>query len=597
MNQVATSGLSIAAKGKNKAIITFPYDPGKVAAVKEINGRSFDPATKGWEVPLNVDSCLSFLDFCFAYDYELDDELYNRVNSLVDEARRRDLTRGLNKEQSGAYAADLEVVGLGPGITVRPFQKAGIAYILRNSKVLLGDDMGLGKTGQSICAVQQKSAFPCLVLCPAAVKYNWEREWGKWVPSRPVTVLDTKENKNPDFTRPVIVVNYDQLDKFLPQLLALDLQAVICDESHMLKSKKTKRYGLVSQVVKKADVRLLLTGTPVVNMPYDLIAQLNLLGVLPQFGGEWKFVNRYCGATRTAFGMNTKGASNLNELHEKLREICYIRRLKTEVVKELPPKTRNVIPVQLSNAKEYARAEENVLKYLGDKAETDKEFKRSLGGLSEAEKQKAIYDRRQAAINKGAAAEHLVRMNALLSLCGAGKIQAAIGWIEDFLENTDEKLIVFAVHTDVVNAIADHFNAPRIMGETSLVQREKNRQYFCEEPTCRVLVLNLQAGGTGIDGLQHVCNHALFVEQGWTPAVHNQAEDRVNRIGQLFAVFCHYIIARLSIDMQLYDLIDKKRSMSDAVIDGVAIENEQAMMAELMQGMRTRQVEMSLTKD
>lgn len=593
MAAVTTSGLSITAKGKSKVLVNFPYDPGKVAAIKEIPGRAFDPLTKAWEVPVNVDTCLPFIDFCCAYDYELDDDLYNRFSALVDEARQRDQTRGLNKQQSGAYAADLEVVGLGPGITVRPFQKAGIAYILRNLKVLLGDDMGLGKTGQSICAVQHRSAFPCLVLCPAAVKYNWEKEWAKWVPTRAVSVLDTKTNPQPDFTRPVIVVNYDQIDKFLPQLLELDLQSVICDESHMLKSKKTKRYGLVSQVVKKAVMRLLLTGTPVVNMPYDLIAQLSLLDVLQQFGGEWKFINRYCGAERTAFGMNTKGASNLTELHERLREICYIRRLKTEVVKELPAKSRNLVPVELSNAKEYARAEDNVLKWLGDKAEGDGEFRRSLKGLTEAEKQKAIYDRRQAAINKGAAAEHLVRMNALLSLAGTGKIQPAIDWITDFLAS-GEKLVVFAVHKDVVNAIADHFNAPRIMGETSLVQREKNKNYFCEEPTCKLLVMNLQAGGTGIDGLQHVCNHALFVELGWTPAVHAQAEDRLNRIGQLFGVMAHYLLGRYCIDTDLYGLLDKKGQMSDAVIDGKQIANEESVMKELMQGMLNRQKQLAL---
>jgi SWI/SNF-related matrix-associated actin-dependent regulator 1 of chromatin subfamily A len=586
---VAQSTKSIEAKGKSKVRVCFPYNAQLVAAVKEIPGRTFDVDSKSWEVPLTVDTCLPFLDFVFAYEFELSDELADRLSGLVDEARGREATRNANKQQSGAYAADLEVNGLGPGLTLRPFQKAGIAYAVRNKAVLLGDDMGLGKTGQAICATQYLSAFPCIVLCPAAVKYNWEKEWAKWVPSRAVTVLDTKENKNPDLTRPVIVVNYDQVEKYLPELLALNAQTVICDESHMLKSKKTKRYGCVSQVVKPASVRLLLTGTPVVNMPYDLIAQLHLLGVMPQFGGDWKFINRYCGATRTAFGMNTKGASNLVELHEKLREICYIRRLKTEVVKELPPKSRAVIPVQLSNAREYRKAEDSVLTWLADKAAADAEFKKTLYGLSDAEVQKAIYDRRQGAINKGAGAEELVKMNALLSLAGEGKLSAAIDWITDFLA-TGEKLVVFASHTAVVNAIADHFNAPRIMGETGLKQREAAKAHFCEDPSCKLIVLNIIAGGTGIDGFQHVCSNAFFLEQGWTPAVHNQAEDRLNRIGQLLGVMCWYMLAKDTIDMDVYRLIRAKEAMADAVIDGKEVANEQSVMQELMQGLRKKEI-------
>ena len=143
---------------------------------------------------------------------------------------------------------------------------------------------------------------------------------------------------------------------------------VVFDEFHYAKNANAKRTVYANAIAKNALICLGLTGTPVLNRPYELVSQLDILGRLEEFGGFWFFVKRYCNAHQEwvsrKYVWNFKGANHLNELNEKLRAICYVRREKITVLNELPSKQRSVVPLDIDNRKEYQQVEKDLIKWL-----------------------------------------------------------------------------------------------------------------------------------------------------------------------------------------------------------------------------------------
>jgi SWI/SNF-related matrix-associated actin-dependent regulator of chromatin subfamily A-like protein 1 len=170
-----------------------------------------------------------------------------------------------------------------------------------------------------------------------------------------------------------------------------------------------------------------------------------------------------------------------------------------------------------------------------------------------------------AAAARAQGAEQLVRLNALKRVTSAGKMEAVIKWIEDFLES-GEKLVVFAYHVDIVDRLADHFNAPKIRGGMDQRDVQAGKDRFQTDDSCRVIILNLEAGGVG--HTLTAASNVAFVELGWTPALHDQAEDRCHRIGQEFQVTAYYLLAANTIDEKIQALIDAKRKVVTAATDG-----------------------------
>ena len=522
--QDTEKSLTISKRGM--AVIKFPFDSEIITEVKKLPQRTWDMKKKHWTAPITI----GVLEFADKYKFDVEDSVREKIIELTKKSTELLV-------QSTSTDADINIPSLNG--TLMPYQKAGVAYAGSVGRCLIADQMGLGKTVEAIASLEYRDAFPAIIVCPASLKENWKREINKWLPHRTVNILSGKGNiANVD----VNIVNYDIIGRFVEPIMHLKPMGLVLDESHYVKTSKTKRTEAVRDIAKKvpqSGTVLLLSGTPVTNRPEELVSQLEILGMLSRFGGKWAFLKRYTNAYHNGFGWDTKGASNLNELNMKLRQNCYIRRTKDEVLKELPAKTRNVVHVEPSGKGyvEYRKAEGDLLSFLAE------------NGYRASD-----------------TAEHLRRTTVLKRLAADAKMESVIEWIDSFLESCDRKLVVFAHNVAIVDYLAGKYGNLRVSGQDSMEDRQHAVDSFQKDPKARVIVLNLQAGGVGLTltAGSDVC----FVQQGWTPGEHDQAEDRCHRIGQENSVQVWYLIGVNTIDEDIYDLIDAKRAVVDAVTDG-----------------------------
>lgn len=537
--QLTIGDRKITTSKSGRLIFEFQYHPDIVAAIKEIPGRLWDAKKKVWSTP----PVLAVVEIADTYGFSISESL--RKTLLTSAKREAELL-----EKSASTDADISVDTLSG--TLMPYQKAGVAYASSVGRCLIADQMGLGKTVEAIATLELRDAFPAVIVCPASLKENWRREINKWLPHRTVNIVSGKTDiVNAD----VNVVNYDILYKFVEAIQHLGVNGLVLDESHYVKtasSKRTKAAKDIANKVPKSGSVLLLSGTPVTNRPSELVSQLEIMGMLSRFGGKWAFLKRYAGAHHNGFGWDTSGASNLTELNTKLRQNCYIRRTKDEVLKELPDKSRNIVHLEPSGKgqKDYERAEDDLVLFL-----------------------------RQNGYKAKDSSEHLARTQVLKRLAAWCKMDAVEEWIDSFLESCDRKLVVFAHNVDVVDHLAEKYGNLRISGRDSLEERQAAVDAFQSDPDARVIVLNLQAGGVGIT--LTAGSDVVFVQMGWTPGEHDQAEDRCHRIGQKNNVQAWYLLASGTIDEDIYDLVNAKRTIVDAVTEGDEVE-QQSLVKDLM---------------
>ncbi len=509
-------------------VVGFGYDPELVDAVKRIPGRRFQSEDKTWAVPASMEAIEPLLRFIAENGFDFSAALVERAQEIAGEHAER-------VEASRAEDAEIEVEGLGGEL--RPFQRAGVAYALRARRTYIADEQGLGKTVQALATVHAAGAYPALIVCPASLKLNWKREAERWLPGKRVEVLDGRSAGYEGAD--VVVVNYDVLGKHADALKALGIGAIVLDESQYAKNRKAKRTRLCKELAQRVPVRLLLSGTPLLSRPEELISQLDIMGRLDDVGGFWNFAARYCDMERGRFGLDLSGASNLSELNEKLQSLCYVRRLKSEVLKELPAKQRATLPVSISNRREYRKAEADVARFVGEAAANDERrvaeaverwrAERDGRDPSQGEMRAIRSGVRASAEANAERAEQLVRINALNQLAATGKMDAVTEWVQNFLDS-GEKLVLFAHHREIVDALAERFGAPSITGDTPAEARQVAVDAFQQDPAVRLIVLNLQAGGVGLT--LTAASNVAFCELGWTPAAHDQAEDRCHRIGR-----------------------------------------------------------------
>lgn len=573
--------------------VQFEYAPELLPELKQIPGRKWDPARKLWTVPLQLETIELLLIFAAKNEFIVDDTILQMLEVLSEKNQK-------SIEASKAHTADIEIKGLGGKL--RPFQKAGVAYALEKRRTFIADQMGLGKTVEALATIHAANAFPAIVICPATLKINWQIEAKKWLPKRKIAVVNGQPIRYADFD--ILIINYDILGKHLVTyettvgrrkalavapdkgLLSGNPQSIIFDESQYCKNHKAKRTQLVSAMSRNIPMRLALTGTPAMNRPAELLSQLTILDRLNDFGGFWNFAKRYCQAWDSAWGLDLSGAANLEELNNKLRATCFIRRMKKDVIKELPPKTRGILTVELSNRKEYERASAELIEWIGDRATRNEEFLNIIADLSKEEQQERIQERRKEAEMRAEAAEHLVRIEALKQVAAAGKREAVKEWVEDFLES-GEKLVIFAHHRDVIDWIAKDFpGTPTITGATPLPERQAAVERFQKDDSCQLIAANIRAGGVGIT--LTAASNVLFVDLDWTPAAHDQAEDRCHRIGQEDRVNAWYMLGQHTIDQDIYELIEKKRKIVDAVTEGGEIALNESIMKDLVKRLRQR---------
>lgn len=434
-----------------------------------------------------------------------------------------------------ATDADLDIPSLGGEL--KPFQRAGVRYLLQQRRAFLADEQGLGKTVEALAAIEADGAYPAIVVCPASLKLNWMREIRRWLPGRSVQMLDGKTGGVA--RTEITIINYDIVAARLEALTQMRPRAAVLDESHYCKNPRALRTQAAQQLcsaVPREGIVLALTGTPVMNRPPELISQLRILGRLGDFGSGAQFGQRF------------RGPDAHRRLHWHLRARCFVRRLKSEVLPQLPAKTRAVVPVALDNEAEYRLAEEDVIAWLRtqplDLTELDAKVAAALR------------------------AERLVRLNALKLLAARGKLQAALHWIHDFL-SSGEPLVVFARHREIQRAVLERFpHALHVLGEDTRSGRDHAVQSFqsAAPDTAQLIVCSIEVAGQGIT-LTRASNVA-FLELDWTPAKHDQAEDRCHRIGQQDAVNATYLLAADSIDETIAELLERKRAVIGAVTDG-----------------------------
>jgi SWI/SNF-related matrix-associated actin-dependent regulator 1 of chromatin subfamily A len=449
------------------------------------------------------------------------------------------------------------------GGELKPFQRAGVSYLLERRRAFLADEQGLGKTIEALAAVEAAGAYPAVVVCPASLKLNWLRELEHWLPGRSVQALSGNggtRSADADAGLPdadVTIVNYDIVAARLDQLCALSPRALVLDESHYCKNaaaKRTQAVQRLSAVVPREGLVLALTGTPVINRPAELISQLRIIGRLEDFGSGARFGQRF------------RGPDAYLRLHWHLRARCFVRRLKADVLPQLPAKTRAIVPVELDNQAEYRLAERDLVAWLRSQPLDLREL--------------------DAKVAAALRAERLVRLNALKLLAARGKLNAALGWIHDFC-SSGERLVVFAGHREVQRAVIARFPAAlHILGEDTALARDAALQAF-QAPDAdqanQLIVCSIEVAGHGLTLTRS--SNVVFLELAWTPAKHDQAEDRCHRIGQQDAVNAYYLLAAETIDETISELLERKRAVIGAVTDGHE-EDEEGVVDALVRELR-----------
>ena len=529
----------------------FAYDRVKVTSVKQVPGITWDAKTKAWRSPMtSVDEAL---DFCRRFDLSVPSGLLAHADDVAERT-------AVLIHASRATDADIEVAGL----PLLGYQRAGVQYALDARRCFIADDMGLGKTIQSIATVEAAGAYPVAVICPPSLVLNWKAEYAKWLPEKNVAVVTDRKSFPDKGTYDVVVLGWSNIAHWAEQVKGH--QALIADESHYAKSydaQRTKAVVKVAKTVPADGLVLALTGTPVTNKPAEYAAQLEMLGRLKDFGGKMGFYRRYCAAFRDKWGhWHLEGNSNLDELNEKLRSTCYVRRVKEQVLLDLPPVVQ--APMLISGAAgamtEYRKAEANIVEWLVERAA---QIAEELGVSVKSAKVRA----RMAAESN----EHLVRMSVLRRLAARAKMEAINEWVEQVV-GEGRKVVIAAHHREIVDELSHRFGGLRIQGGQDVAEVEEHKARFMKESCAEapVIVLSIQAAKTGhtLTSAQDV----LFVELPWNWADVEQTYSRCHRLGQEGSVTATYMLAAGTVDEEIYDMVQRKRSVVAAATDGGEVE-------------------------
>lgn len=505
------------------AVIKFQYDPETINNVKTLEGRRWDPNSKTWSAWASQPNLQKLFDWGFALD--------DGLKALLIPTQEKQ-AKGVEQLEK-----DIAIEGL------YRFQAEGVRFLeQRNGNALIADSMGLGKTIQALAWLKiHPELRPVVVVCPASIKLNWERETLKWLKDKRVAVLSGTKPALLSL-RMINIINYDILPSWMPVLLEAEVKVVIVDESHYCKNTKALRTKAVQELCAAVPHKIFLTGTPVVNRPAEFFTTLKILDPI-NFSSWIRFAQRYCDAYQDRFGWNCSGASNTAELHERLTKTIMIRRKKEDVLKDLPSKRRCVIPMEIKNRKEYGYAEEELLSWIREKF-----------GKGKAE--------------SAAQAEALAKFSYLKQLAAEGKLESTLGWVHDCLE-TNGKLVVFAVHHKVIDTLAQElrmYNPVVLDGRTPVDKRQALVDKFQNDPTCKVFIGNIKAAGVGIT--LTASSNVVFVELPWTPGDVEQASDRCHRIGQENEVTVWFLVSNNTIEEELAGIIDSKLVVLNKVLDG-----------------------------
>ena len=441
-----------------------------------------------------------------------------------------------------------------------PYQEDGIAFGLEKKRFLIGDEPGLGKTLQSIGVVNAANAYPCLVICPSSLKINWQREFENFTDKKALILDNGTRTTWPYLLQMkmhhMAIVNYESLRKFFvwdiqggrkifrlkdvvfcPQIKMF--KSIIIDESHRVKDSSAQQTIFTKGISAGKDWIILLSGTPVVNHPEDLVTQLSIMNRLNDFGGAAGFLSTYTtGEFNGKRGRPTP--TNLSELSQRLYSECLIRREKSKVLTQLPDKSRCNLEVDISNRDEYETAATDLTTYLKEYEKcTDWEIRRKMR------------------------MEALVKFMTLRSLSAKGKVKQSCDFIRTFLES-GESLIVFCSLHEIVDMLKKAFpKAVTVTGRDSMISKQSAVDSF-QKGESKLIICSIKAAGVGLT--LTAASNVAFIEFPWTYADCQQCEDRAHRIGQKSNVTCYYMLGRNTIDNALYNIIQRKKSIANEIM-------------------------------
>lgn len=441
-----------------------------------------------------------------------------------------------------------------------PYQLEGIRFGIEKKRLLIGDEPGLGKTLQSIGIINASNAYPCLVICPSSLKINWQREFAKFT-DKSALILDGSVQATWGYLlkigmHQIAITNYESLRKYFVWDIKGDrksfrlkdvvfnpaikvFKSIIIDESHRVKDPSAQQTIFAKGISFGKERIILLSGTPVVNRPDDLVAQLSIMGRIADFGGAAKFRADFCTDPRDKAA---QPAVPLTVLSKQLYSTCMIRREKQKVLPQLPAKTRTDIFIDISNREEYRVAANDLTTYLQQYTEcTDWDIRRKMQ------------------------MEALVRFMTLRALATKGKVAQTADFINTFLAN-GKKLIMFCSLHEVVDELLKIFpKAVTVTGRDSAVSKQAAVDAFQNSEDTRLIICSIKAAGVGLT--LTAASDVAFCELPWTMADCLQCEDRAHRIGQKDNVNCYYLLGSGTIDSTIYSLIQQKKSIAAEIMN------------------------------
>lgn len=469
----------------------------------------------------------------------LEDNIFNRLLLSLD---------------ISAIFRDISAVNTDMNICAREYQKRDIAQILESKFALNRNKPGYGKTFESIEWCRLKGLKKILVVCPKSVVPQWKAQFIKWWPE--VEPYISIWGPGPEKAETVIyITNYEQLtpknvapkgskkkELLYPQAWYKCKQwswdVIICDESHRIKSAGAQITTAIKQLPSQR--RLALTGTPILSKPDDLWSQLHFLDERLSGRSYWAFVERFCEINEDNFGKKPAGLTQSDSAKELLAQALAVISVGGD--NHQVTEGKNFIPVEIPMDIAQKRLYQSIVNLA----------------LDELEEQ---------GVTVKNAMDQIIKQQQVTTNCckfPTCKVNPKFEWLRDWLEdNEGEKVVVYSKYAETIKALAAYLDKKKIqnclyIGEMSGMARTASKDNFVQHPEIRVMLGTIGALGTGVDGLQHVCRNVVFLDRDYTPGLNEQAEDRVNRSGQVGMTNIWVLHARNSIDEHVEGIQSKK---------------------------------------
>lgn len=480
-------------------------------------------------------------------------------------------------EASRATDAEIDIP-CPEGLAFRPYQKAGIAWALdcfkRFGGAIIGDEMGTGKSIHLVGIINAEPKIQrSLIVCPNTLKLNIYRELKKWL-TRPLSVGIADASMFP--TTDIVIIHYNVVHKY-EKSLSYYWDLIALDEAHRCKTpgarvtkaimgyrptKKEREEGMQPSSGIPARRKLAMTGTPIQNRPMELFTLLQWIDP-KRWKSRFEYGRRYCNGQQGWGGSwNFKGASRTDELQSELRSTFLIRRVKADVLKDLPPKQRQIIMLP-ADGLEGLIAEERKI---------EERWQAKLA-LVRAQKANPVDYEKAVELLKQTDADAKSSFRIAHEI-GLAKVPLIT---EHTIEALDEgsKICFFAHHQDVISAYLKAFadyGPVRVIGGDSIVARQQAVDTFQRDQRCRIIVLS-EAGKEGLT--LTASSHVIMAELWWVPGTMWQMEDRCHRIGQANSVLIQYPLLEGSMDVKKLQTVIAKQEIIEGALDRRA-DGEQA---------------------